>query len=281
MEFFSNLGVLLIFGSTGIVVYLLVRFQLFRSNWDYKSKEKQLEYIQLLEFRMEYFRKLSPAAKDIFAARTNELQQTWTFHGVDMEVDQEMEYLISATAVQLSFGYREFLFDGFENIYLHPEPFFVKQFNGELRGAVSPLGVIHLSWKNFTNGYSQEHDGINLGLHEMAHALFVSLALYTPKTLPERAKLNTWMQRADRIIDMDCEEYQTFFRKYAFTNKQEFLAVTVEQFFERPEPFFEALPNLFSDLCWLLNQNPLNVTGDYKLGATISQQKGPVIERLV
>jgi Mlc titration factor MtfA (ptsG expression regulator) len=45
--------------------------------------------------------------------------------------------------------------------------------------------------------------------------------------------------------------------KYAATNYQEFWAVCIETFFERPEEFKKQMPNLYFALCHLLNQDPL------------------------
>ena len=44
---------------------------------------------------------------------------------------------------------------------------------------------------------------------------------------------------------------------YAATNCQEFWAVCIEIFFERSVGFSTQLPELYSALCTLLNQNPL------------------------
>ena len=49
---------------------------------------------------------------------------------------------------------------------------------------------------------------------------------------------------------------QHFLRKYALTNKEEFFAVAVENFFERPAAFKTALPELYSILAKLLKQDP-------------------------
>jgi len=48
-----------------------------------------------------------------------------------------------------------------------------------------------------------------------------------------------------------------FFRAYASTNEQEFFAVAVENFFERPQDFQQEFPKLYSILVLLLKQNPL------------------------
>lgn len=49
----------------------------------------------------------------------------------------------------------------------------------------------------------------------------------------------------------------SFFRDYAATNDHEFFAVAVENFFERPQAFFEHHPRMYGLLATLLNQDPL------------------------
>ena len=47
-----------------------------------------------------------------------------------------------------------------------------------------------------------------------------------------------------------------FLRSYAGTNEAEFFAVAVEYFFERPQEFQTALPELYGTLGSLLRQDP-------------------------
>lgn len=48
------------------------------------------------------------------------------------------------------------------------------------------------------------------------------------------------------------------FDDYAATNFDEFWAVSVENFFENPFEFKEEHPELYRELCELLNQDPLS-----------------------
>ena len=48
-----------------------------------------------------------------------------------------------------------------------------------------------------------------------------------------------------------------FFRKYAFENMEEFFAVAVENFFERPKQFSEQLPHFYQVLTSLFYQDPV------------------------
>jgi Mlc titration factor MtfA (ptsG expression regulator) len=48
-----------------------------------------------------------------------------------------------------------------------------------------------------------------------------------------------------------------FFRKYAFENIEEFFAVAVENFFERPKQFNDQLPHFYEVLSAMFGQNPI------------------------
>lgn len=53
------------------------------------------------------------------------------------------------------------------------------------------------------------------------------------------------------------QKENTFLRPYAGTNREEFFAVCVEQFFEQPEESKENCPERYFTLANLLKQDPL------------------------
>ena len=66
----------------------------------------------------------------------------------------------------------------------------------------------------------------------------------------------------------------------------EFFAVAVEHFFEAPAEFHKELPDIYNHLCVLLNQNPLNIRGDFELTsgfikkANLMRRKFPLPEKI-
>ena len=122
-----------------------------------------------------------------------------------------------------------------------------------------------MSWKNFARGYMDDGDGRNLGLHEMAHALRLENEInngefgFLPSDL-----LKKWRKEADKTIEYLKNGGNGFFRDYAASNREEFFAVAVENFFERPEEFLEKFPVLFALLTQLLRQNPILIKNSNK-----------------
>ena len=106
-------------------------------------------------------------------------------------------------------------------------------------------------------GEADAFDGRNLGLHEMAHALWLENRIYNAETdFLEPTILARWKELARIEADRINNDKPTFFRKYAGRDQAEFFAVAVEYFFEKPGAFKQELPELYSALAGLLKQDP-------------------------
>ncbi|MEM9897573.1 MAG: zinc-dependent peptidase, partial [Bacteroidota bacterium] len=119
-----------------------------------------------------FYQKLPPKSKKIFERRVALFTSTKKFIPRQMNhVTWEMKVLISASAVQLTFGFPKVNLSWFKYILVYPDVFFSNANQAHHKGEVNPKAKsIVLSWKHFVEGYLTP-DGRNLGLHEMAHAL--------------------------------------------------------------------------------------------------------------
>ena len=146
----------------------------------------------------------------------------------------------------------------FRNILVYPDSYYSTINDTYHKGEVNPrLKAIVISWKSFVEGYS-EQDGKNLGLHEMAHALRLENRMINHefKFLDDEI-LKDWELRAAHTIQEINNGKEQFFREYGGTNLEEFFAVAVENFFERPKAFSENHPLTYQTLSRLLKQDPL------------------------
>jgi Mlc titration factor MtfA (ptsG expression regulator) len=214
------------------------------------------EMVALLNDKFSYYRNLSPELRPLFVSRVRAFMDSQEFMGKDMEVTEEMKVLISASAIQVTFGLTKYRFDNFNKIIVFPREYQSHLDHRYHLGEVNLNGAIVLSWDDFKKGYFGNNDNYNVGLHEMAHAL-----------------------RFDKFRNGDCDAFfdgyfdkflaegkeeflrirdgeNSFIRKYAGTNSEEFFAVCVEYFFESPLQMREKLPDLYRNLCILLNQDP-------------------------
>ncbi len=180
----------------------------------------------------------------------------WT--GAGIEVAEEMKVMIGSCAAQLLQGFPDVELLHFQRIVVYPDSYRSPR-SGQLhQGEVRPLvGLIIISWDDFVHGYSLSKDAHNVGLHEMAHALWFENTIENGEDHFLRPELlKEWCALANAEITRINAGEDRFFRDYAGTNQAEFFAVAVEYFFERPLEFRAALPSLYGSLAALLRQDP-------------------------
>ncbi len=219
-------------------------------------------YRRILERDFEYYQKLTKDQKLEFEKRVNRFMQMKDFIPRNIEeVSDEMKVMISASAVQLTFGLHEIYLTHFNRILIYPEPYYSTINNQYHKGEFNPgWQAIVLSWKDFLEGYTKKGGAKNLGLHEMAHALQLEDKIVNGyhSYLNEKL-LDTYNAISAQTIQKIRNNQDHFFRKYAGHNPEEFFAVSVELFFEKPQDFLVHHPKLYHTLAGLLQQDPLEV----------------------
>ncbi len=76
----------------------------------------------------------------------------------NFEVTRDMELLISATAVQLTFGWRKYYLSMFKRIFVFPPAYYNRFTKNYHKGETSPQGVVILSWDSFKKGHAIPDD---------------------------------------------------------------------------------------------------------------------------
>lgn len=179
------------------------------------------------------------------------------------EVTIEAKVLISACAIQLTFGLPDVNLAHFSKILVYPNDYYSSITRRYHKGEVNPrFGIIVISWQSFIDGYINQGDSFNLGLHEMAHALRLENIIRNEEYNFFDEEL---LRKLDRFAHEFCNGPETeqshFLRPYACTNVHEFFSVAVENFFERPVALRNTLPDLYTIISRLLNQDPVQLTG--------------------
>lgn len=236
-------------------------------HWYHKNSSKPLkpEYKSVLENYFEYYRKLSPANKVIFESRLQTFidMKKFIVRTNELTLSPEMVVLISACAIQLSFGFPGIFFRHFHRILIYPDDYYSTITRKYHQGEVNRGGIIVLSWKNFLKGYADDSDGRNLGLHEMAHALLLENRIMNGEyEFIEPSALQTWDQLAAHEL-IRIRKGRSIFREYGASNKHELFAVATEVFFERPEDLKEYSTAWYNNMCSLLNQDVIRVTSGF------------------
>jgi Mlc titration factor MtfA (ptsG expression regulator) len=228
------------------------------SNW---GETTFLTYDGYLCKHISYYKRLSLEGKKKFVIRIYNFINDVVFYGKGGElITEEKKVVISASAIQLTFGYKEYLFYSFRYIFVYPKAFFSKIYNGYLKGGTYPTGAVAFSWEDFKYGYELDDDKMNLGLHEMAHTLLMQVSDDKFDTY-----IDSWFSVGRSEFLNIQQGNSAMFRSYAGTNRYEFLSVAIECFFESPKEFEIKLPEIYNSLKVLLNQDPQNIKSDYVL----------------
>lgn len=217
----------------------------------------------VLSSKFDYYQRLSIPNKKKFLKRLNAFINNKQFiSSGNHQLTEEMEVLIAASAIQLTFGLEGYLLDSFTKIFIYPKEFYSKVGKNYHKGETNLAGAIALSWKHFADGYSNASDKINLGLHEMAHALRFDKF----KSDDYDRFFNQYFDKYQIVASKEYhnlkEQKPSFFRSYGGANFHEFFAVSIEHFFESPREFKEQHPDIYMHLCILMNQNPLDLYYD-------------------
>ena len=227
----------------------------------YKGKDLNFytdEITAVLNKRFPYFTKLSTSEKHRFLQRHKKFMSQKIFRIYDKSGFKEMPILISATAIQLSFGLEEYLLAHYKNISIFPQEFLgVEPHIRFLEGNVSG-NTINISWKHYLKGYENVANGQNVGLHEMAHAYYCqNMICEDDKDHKFVSSYGSFDKISDTVFKTEISSAQKLYSDYGLKNLQEFWAESIEIFFERPTALKEQYPELYETMSVLLNQHPL------------------------
>ena len=219
----------------------------------------ETEYSSIISQYIPYFNELQEPVKKRFLERTVHFRSIKEFTYIGMQEKKEIPVLISAAAIQITLGLDKYELPFFKNIYVTPDAY---QKTGEQEvfvGHVSPDGI-YISWKYFLQGYSDNTDNVNVAIHEMAHALEHENFMDEKGTDRDfKTDFAKFSSVSGPAFARAIVERRSYLRGYAFTNMQEFWAVSVEAFFENPSGLKQNMPELYGTLCDVLNQDPLTV----------------------
>jgi Mlc titration factor MtfA (ptsG expression regulator) len=215
------------------------------------------DYATIIARVIPYFNQLNDANKQKFLKRVYNFKSIKEFHFHGLDRQEEIEVLISAAAVQVSFGLKKYLLPFFKDIHILDDAYQAIDSNETYIGHVAPNGI-YISWKYFVRGFSDYTDGVNVALHEMAHAFHhENFVKETGIDWDFRHDFEKLPEIFGPMVIRAVIEKRSYLRGYAFTNFQEFWAVCVEYFFENSQGLKDNLPQLYSILCDTLNQDPL------------------------
>ena len=222
----------------------------------YKKKIPKTQ-VSILRREFSFYNNLNLEDKEIFHHRLITFMDSKTFIGREgLEVTEEMKTLISATAVMLTFGFRNYKIELIDKIIIYPEAYYSRLNDAYHKGETNPqLKALVFSWEDFLKGYHVGDDNLNLGIHEFGHAIHLN-AFSNDDISSEIFKrgfneIISYLEQNQNVRqDLISSKY---FRAYAYTNHYEFFAVLLENFIETPTEFKSRFPELYNYVQQMLN----------------------------
>lgn len=217
-------------------------------------------------------RRLPPRFRATLEGKMHRFLDQVTFMGQgDLEVTEEMRLSIAAQACLLIVN-RDLWYDNLRSIILYPSAFKSRQRrqNGFVvtdkeivrTGESWNRGPVVLSWAHSRAGALNDHDGHNVVLHEFAHQVddMTGRANGVPLLSAEQS-FAEW----ERVFLTAFERHEqavrhgrpTVIDPYGAQGHEEFFAVSVEVFFERPGALKDDSPDVYTQLSQLFRLDPV------------------------
>ncbi len=214
---------------------------------------------RFLHHRYNYYRHLPARDKLPFLRLVRDHYEFFEFVPRKIKLTRAMKAIICSAASQLVLRLPRESLTFWQRIIVYPGDYESSVTQLRHQGEVNPrLRTIVFSWPSIMKGLHRPDDGLNLLLHEFAHALWIEHKL----TQHEYTVLDPILVREFELLaEAEMRQLHTnehhFFRRYAFQNMEEFFAVAVENFFERPAPLQAALPHFYDVLQRMFRQTPV------------------------
>ncbi|AXP79690.1 Protein MtfA [Mariniflexile rhizosphaerae] len=265
------IGVLLVILSYIILSYI---FKMIEMGYVLKQKKPLYNHFyfrlrrlnqrqkDILQHQFSFYKKLNNTEKKYFEHRVASFIKDKDFIGRDgVVINDEKKVLISATAVMLTFGFRDFYIGLISKIVIYPNAFYSKTNKAYHKGEFNPrLAALVLSWEDFIKGFNADNDNVNLGIHEFTHAIHINSIKerdVSSTIFSDSFKELSGMLASNEALRNKLKE-SDYFRKYAFTNQFEFVAVIIENFIETPKEFRSQFPQVYDKVKQMLNFNVIN-----------------------
>ena len=224
----------------------------------FRLKKLTYEEEKFIKNRFSFYNRLNAKQQKFFQHRLITFMQDKSFEAREgFEITKEVKLYISATAVMLTFGMRDFLLPALQKIFVYPDIYYSTITQNHHKGEFNPrLKALVFSWKHFLEGFADEEDNINLAIHEFIHVLQINSM--KESDISATIFADTSKKLVNLLLNDEIRQRlqdTKYFRKYAFTNRFEFLAVLVEYFIESPIVFKQKFPEFYSKIREMLNYN--------------------------
>ena len=255
--------IVLTLGGTALLIWLFTVVKKKRQQ-DVLHKPLIKAETAFLEENVTYYRSLSSSDRKKFQQWINLFLSEKRITPVQVEISQEDKLLIASAAIIPVFAFPYYLYPNLTEILIYPNTFNTDySIEGDGRNVLGMVGTgpmegkMILSKKALIEGFRNDNDKQNVGIHEFIHLVDKQDGETdgVPELLLNHELINKWLGVVHQEIDLIFQE-RSDINPYAATNNAEFLAVTGEYFFESPELMQKKHPQLYHDLCEIFHQSP-------------------------
>lgn len=222
------------------------------------------KWAPILEEKVRYYKALTPEKKKDFKIEVARFFSYVKINGVHFEVTLEDRLLVAASAVIPLFGFPGWDYQHLDEVVLFPRHF-DREFNFHdpkemITGLVGngPMeGKMILSVIALRAGFDNTQDKENVGIHEFIHIYDKEDGEIdgVPAAFVDKSFVLPWLKQVEGEMSA-IHNRESSLQSYGGTNKQEFLAVAGEYFFERPHLLKQKHPELYDMLVKTFNQDP-------------------------
>lgn len=227
---------------------------------------------QTVETLVPIVERLPTELRDKLEGKMNLFQKQVSFHGCDgLEITEDMRLSISAQACLLVVN-TDMWFDNLTTILIYPNAFKSRQQRRSgyvvtekeivRTGESWNRGPVILSWAHSKQGALNDHDGHNVVFHEFAHQIDdLSGGTNGVPVLSPGQSYAEWERVFVSAYDAHINALEngrpTVIDPYGAEGHEEFFAVSVEVFFERPQALKHSNPDVYDQLSQLFRLDPV------------------------
>lgn len=252
---------LAVVGSLGWLAYRFVRR---RRRAAIAAQPLPAEWKAILERNLPLYRRLPDDLRRRLHRRIRLFLHDKRFFGFrGVEIDDEIRLTVAANACLLVLNRSLDTYSGFRSIFIYPSTFVVdhESWDGRVRSVAKQArlgeswhrGPLVLAWDAALHGTRDMRDGHNVILHEFAHKLDgADGSVDGAPPLQQRSRYTSWARVMSReyrhLRRRAAERARTVMDHYGATEPQEFFAVLVETFFEKPRQLKKRHPELYAEM---------------------------------
>ncbi len=235
-------GFIIFIISMGVIIWFVLKKP---SSVTIKAELPE-DYKDLLLKNVAFYRALNEAGKIRFEEKINDFLSYVNITGVNTEVLELDKLLVAASAVIPVFGFDNWHYYNLHTVLLYADSFKADNFSTDDRerntlgmvgtGAMQQMMI--LSKPSLHQGFKNETDKNNTGIHEFVHLLDKADGETDgiPEQLLSRQYTIPWLKLIKEKMD-EIRSGKSDINPYGSISNTEFFAVAAEYFFQRPDLF--------------------------------------------